>query len=318
MTRINVPLPFQYQGSKRNLAPRILDHLPRRMNRLVEPFAGSGAVSLACAARGRSGEYWLNDVNRPLSELLSFIVNRPKEIADFYQSVWRDRDADHLQHYYAIRDGFNRTGDSRLLLYLLARCVKSAVRYNGQGHFNQSPDKRRLGTHPERMRMNVAAVSMLLRGKSSFTSQDFREVFSSIRGADVVYMDPPYQGVCGTRDHRYSSGIEFDDFVAGLGDLNRRGVRYLVSYDGRSGGRSYGMPLPSHLDLVSVEIEAGRSSQATLLGRNAVTVESLYLSEPLAEELGPGRVGPPLRPVGRMRLPRPEHPERTRAIFHAA
>ena len=25
MTRINVPLPFQYQGSKRNLAPRILD-----------------------------------------------------------------------------------------------------------------------------------------------------------------------------------------------------------------------------------------------------------------------------------------------------
>ena len=84
MTRINVPLPFQYQGSKRNLAPRILDHLPRRMNRLVEPFAGSGAVSLACAARGRSGEYWLNDVNRPLSELLSLIVDRPEEVADFY------------------------------------------------------------------------------------------------------------------------------------------------------------------------------------------------------------------------------------------
>lgn len=131
-------------------------------------------------------------------------------------------------------------------------------------------------------------------------------------------MDPPYQGVCGTRDHRYSSGIEFDDFVAGLDGLNRRGVRYLVSYDGRSGGRSYGRPLPSHLDLVSVEIEAGRSSQATLLGQNAVTVESLYVSEPLAEELGPERVGPPLKPAGRVRLPRPEPPERTHVIFRAA
>ena len=318
MTRISVPLPFQYQGSKRNLAPRILDYLPRRMNRLVEPFAGSGAVSLACAARGRSGEYWLNDVNRPLSELLSLIVDQPKEIADFYRSVWRDRDADHLQHYYAIRDGFNRTGDSRLLLYLLARCVKSAVRYNGHGCFNQSPDKRRLGTHPERMRMNVAAVSMLLRGKSFFTSEDFREVFSSIRGDDVVYVDPPYQGVCGARDHRYSSGIAFDDFVAGLGDLNRRGVRYLVSYDGRSGGRSYGRPLPSHLDLVSVEIEAGRSSQATLLGRNAVTVESLYVSEPLAEELGIEEIGPSLKSAGRIRLPHSQRPERAHVIFRAA
>ena len=53
----------------------------------------------------------MNDVNRPLSELLSLIVDRPEEVADFYQSVWRDRDADHLEHYYAIRTGFNRTGD---------------------------------------------------------------------------------------------------------------------------------------------------------------------------------------------------------------
>jgi DNA adenine methylase len=37
-----------------------------------------------------------------------------------------------------------------------------------------------------------------------------------------------------------------------------------------------------------VELEAGRSSQATLLGRAEVTVESLYLSPALAERLNPG------------------------------
>lgn len=256
------------------------------MTRLVEPFAGSGAISLACAGRGRSDEYWLNDLNRPLTELLALIVNRPQEAADCYQSIWRGRAADHLRHYYSIRDRFNHTNDPRLLLYLLARCVKSSVRYNGAGQFNQSPDKRRLGTHPARMRRNIVAVSTLLRGRATFTSWDFGEVLRSVRSSDVVYLDPPYQGVGGTRDHRYSSSVSFDDFCSGLDHLNLKGVRYAVSYDGRAGDTAYGQPLPGSLDLVLMEIEAGRSSQATLLGRNATTVESLYLSQSLAEEVG--------------------------------
>ena len=105
-----------------------------------------------------------------------------------------------------------------------------------------------------------------------------------MREADVVYMDPPYQGVCGERDSRYFSGISFDDFVAQLAVLNLKNVRYLLSYDGRLGNRSYGKPLPAKLHLTLVEIEAGRSSQATLLGRDEMTVESLYLSPALAEE----------------------------------
>ena len=299
---MNAPQPFQYQGSKRNLALRILDHMPHKMDRLVEPFAGSGAISIACASKGRSREYWLNDLNRPLSELLSLIVNRPDEVADSYQSIWHDRDTGHLRHYYFIRDEFNRTDDPRLLLYLLARCVKGAIRYNGNGNFNQSPDKRRLGTNPAKMRKNIMTVSMLLRGKSIFTSHDFRDVFSSVHADDVVYMDPPYQGICHARDHRYVSGIYFDHFVAGLDYLNRKGVRYLVSYDGRLGSKSYGKQLPDHLDLVLIEIEAGRSTQATLLGQNAITVESLYLSRSLAEEVGVRKTYIPRRHHDQIRL----------------
>ncbi|MGO8699786.1 MAG: hypothetical protein ACLQVY_18960 [Limisphaerales bacterium] len=59
----------------------------------------------------------------------------------------------------------------------------------------------------------------------------------------------------------------------------------ILSYDGRSGNRSYGKPLPAKLHLKLVEIEAGRSSQATLLGRKEMTVESLSLSPALADEL---------------------------------
>lgn len=228
----------------------------------------------------------MNDYNKPLSELLGLIINQPENISDFYKATWRGEDEDALEHYYRIREDFNRTNDARLLLYLLARCVKGSVRYNSEGLFNQSPDKRRLGTRPDTMRENILGVSMLMRGKTIVTAQDYRDVLANCRETDVVYMDPPYQGVCGERDSRYLSGILFDDFVAALDQLNQRGVRYIISYDGRLGDQTYGQPLPDYLSLTLVEIEAGRSSQATLLGRLDVTFESLYLSERLSEEVG--------------------------------
>jgi len=213
------------------------------------------------------------------------IINNQKELGKSYTELWRADHEDALEHYYQVRESFNRTKDPQLLLYLLARCVKGAVRYNGEGLFNQSPDKRRLGTRPATMKANINAVSTLLRGKTIVTSLSYENVLANVRGEDVVYMDPPYQGVCGERDSRYFSGISFDDFVAQLAVLNLKNVRYLVSYDGRLGNHSYGKPLPAKLHLTLVEIEAGRSSQATLLGRDETTVESLYLSPALAEEL---------------------------------
>jgi len=282
---LNLPQPFQYQGSKRALAALILRYLPAGVTRLVEPFCGSAAVSIAAAGRARAMEFWLNDFNKPLAELLGLMINSPKELAKSYEDLWRAEHEDALEHYYQVRESFNRTGDARLLLYLLARCVKGAVRYNTEGLFNQSPDKRRLGTRPETMKANIAAISALLRGRTIVTSLSYADVLANVRPDDVVYMDPPYQGVCGERDSRYFAGISFDDFVAELGTLNHRKVRYLVSYDGRSGSRTYGKPLPAKLNLTLVEIEAGRSSQATLLGRAEMTVESLYLSPALAEEL---------------------------------
>ncbi len=213
------------------------------------------------------------------------MVNSPKELSGFYEELWREDHEDALEHYYQVRESFNRNHDPRLLLYLLARCVKGAVRYNGEGLFNQSPDKRRLGTQPKTMRKNIAVISALLKGRTMVTSISYEDVLANVRPDDVVYMDPPYQGVCGERDSRYFAGISFDGFVAELEKLNEDSVRYFVSYDGRLGSRIYGKPLPSHLNLTLVEIEAGRSSQATLLGRNEMTVESLYLSPALAEEM---------------------------------
>lgn len=282
---MKVPHPIQYQGSKRNLASTILRYFPSRFSRLVEPFAGSAAISIACAARGKANFYWINDLNKPLAELLGLIINRPAEIADFYEKIWNRQHDDSIEHYYRVREDFNRTRDPRLFLYLLSRCVKGSVRYNSDGLFNQSPDKRRYGTQPETMRENIFGVSALLKGKSVISSLEYKDVLSNVNEDDVVYMDPPYQGVCGDRDSRYFAGISYDEYILALAELNERQIRYAVSYDGRTGNKTFGKLLPDSLLLTLIELEAGRSSQATLLGRDAITVESLYLSPRLAIEV---------------------------------
>lgn len=211
-------------------------------------------------------------------ELLELIVEEPSVIEGAYTEIWNQQHSDSIEHYYQARYKFNQTNDPKILLYLLARCVKGAVRYNSEKLFNQSPDKRRKGTHPEKMRKNIEGVSRLLKGKCVFTCLDYREVLAKVEPSDFVYIDPPYQGVCGERDSRYLAGINFDDFVDSLENLNRKEIRYAVSYDGRRGNKTFGNELPSHLKLEKIEITVGRSSQATLLGRDEVTIESLYLS----------------------------------------
>lgn len=126
---------------------------------------------------------------------------------------------------------------------------------------------------------------LLLRGKALVTAHNFRDVLAAADTGDLIYMDPPYQGTSGERDSRYLAGLSFDDFVTALDGLNSRGLRYAISYDGRTGEKTYGEPLPSYLNLSLIELAAGRSTQATLLGRSDETVESLYLSPVLVAEI---------------------------------
>ncbi|MBI3922664.1 MAG: DNA adenine methylase, partial [Armatimonadetes bacterium] len=86
---MTVPHPIPYQGSKRNIAPDILRYIPANVHTFHEPFAGSAAVSLAAAARGLAEHYWLNDLNKPLVDLWSMIINSPDEIAQQYEALWK-------------------------------------------------------------------------------------------------------------------------------------------------------------------------------------------------------------------------------------
>lgn len=280
-----IPHPIPYQGSKRNLASKILEYIPQDTVCLIEPFAGSAALSLAVASYNKAEQFIINDINAPLMSLWTQILNHPEQLAKYYQQLWFAQLGRERQFYDYVRERFNIMQRPHYFLYLLARCVKAAVRYNANGEFNQSPDNRRKGRKPETMRRDILEASHLLHGKTRTLSTNYEAILHLATENDVIYMDPPYQGVSTSNDSRYISGLDHKLFIQQLQELNKRNISYLVSYDGRSGKKHYGKSLPSSLQLECLELEAGRSSQATLLGKKERTVESLYLSPALLNRL---------------------------------
>ena len=282
--RYSVPHPIPYQGSKRRLAEAILSHIePGRYTRLVEPFAGSAAITLACASKKLFESYVIGDALEPLARLWGQVIENPDALADEYERLWLRERAKPIEEYYATRAEFNADRSPGKLLYLLARCVKNAVRFNPSGEFNQSPDKRRSGTRPQMMRSELLRAHRLLAGHAQSVHADFIKLFEKAEPGDFFYLDPPYQGTSNGRDSRYVSGVTRERMIEGLEILNAKGVPFILSYDGSLGDKTYGAPLPIEL-AHQILLDVGRSSQATLNGKDEVTVESLYLSNLLKVE----------------------------------
>lgn len=282
--RYSVPHPIPYQGSKRRLAPAILSFVQKgQFRRMVEPFAGSAAITLAAAKNELCAEFVIADALRPLADLWNQVIEKPEVLSCAYRALWQSQfSGNPIERYNLIRAEFNCNHNPAMLLFLLARCVKNAVRFNPSGEFNQSADKRRTGTHPDTMEKEVAGAHKLLSGRCRALCGDFREVLRTVGPEDIVYLDPPYQGTTEGRDSRYFQGVPRAAIVELLSQLNDKGVQYILSYDGHCGARIYGEPLPAFLEAQRVLLNVGRSSQATLNGENTETVESVYLSSGLA------------------------------------
>ncbi len=279
---MKIPHPIPYQGSKRNLAADILRFFPQKIDRLIEPFAGSAAITIASAYFFKADKFVVNDINEPLINLWDKIINEPQSIIRDYHHIWNGQLGNEEEYYYQIRSSFNQTKEPKYLLFLLAKCVKAAVRYNAEGNFNQSPDKRRKGRLPENMRFDILNASNLLKDKVTFYSFDYEKILDMATESDLVYMDPPYQGTAKNGGFRYMEDLNHENFVISLHKLNKRNIPFILSYDGRTDNKTYGEELPKELNLHKIEIDAGRSSIATLHSRIERTYEAVYISNNLA------------------------------------
>lgn len=215
--------PFlKWAGGKFRLLPRIRERLPAGQ-RLVEPFVGSAAVWL-------NTEYstaLLADVNRDLIGCYQTLQRRGAAFIDDCRQYFVPEN-NQSQQYYRLRARFNATLDAweraALFVYLNRHGYNGLCRYNAAGAFNVPFGRYRRPYFPEAEMYAFWEKAQ----RATFLCQDFRTVFSTLHGGDVVYCDPPYVPLSRTAN--------FTDYTAGgFGQSDHRDLAELAEQWGVSG-----------------------------------------------------------------------------------
>ncbi len=208
------------------------------------------------------------DILEELVSLWRALQARPDDVVAHYRRHWSDRQARGGVVFDEVRTRFNAEKDPLDLLFLSRTCVNGLIRFNRAGGFNNTLHHTRPGIHPDRFAPIVAAWSRSLEGVR-FEHADFRETLADAGPQDAVFLDPPYRGNRG----RYRPGdFEPDALLATLEDLNRRGVPWMLTWDGRSGERSFDGGVPEELYRHREPLPTGNAPFPRLIARGVDAV----------------------------------------------
>jgi DNA adenine methylase len=263
--------PFiKWSGSKRSQAREIISYFPKEFDVYFEPFLGSGAVLGHLKPKKAVGA----DINKPLISLWKELQNNPKKIADDYRKKWNALQKNGHTYFYKVRAKFNKDQSPLDFLFLTRTCVNGLIRYNKNGEFNNSLHHTRKGIHPDQLEKIILEWSSTVI-KHKFIDYDYKKTTRSANERDFIYLDPPYFNT-GTR---YFGTIGYQSFLEYLNDLNKRGVRFALSYDGKRGEQSYVVDIPKNLYKRHILIHSGNSTfNKVQNGKIEKVHESLYLN----------------------------------------
>ncbi len=269
---------IKWSGSKRNVA-LLLAELFAKAETFYDPFVGSGAVLPFRSARHAIA----GDIISELINLWRCIQTDPDSVAEGYKKRWEKLQKEGYQSYYEIRNNFNKEKDPIDFLFLTRTCVNGLVRFNSKGEFNNSLHHSRPGIAPERLNKIIKAWNFAIQDVE-FNSVDYRETLQSAKKGDVVFLDPPYAANRG----RYKPGaFDLKSFFLELDRLNSLGVKWVLTFDGTSGVRTYEDVVPESIYKKKLFIKTGNAPFARLMGKSIdLVVESVYVNfQPSTETL---------------------------------
>lgn len=263
--------PFiKWSGSKQSQAQFIVSCAPANFSTYYEPFLGAGAIVGALQPQ----KAICSDINKPLIGLWKLIKNKPNLVIENYEEYWNKLQKNGYKFFYKVRDRFNQNKSPLDLLFLSRTCVNGLIRYNQRGEFNNSLHYTRKGIHPNRFAKIVLDWAQRLKN-CTFRAADYREATKKARHGDFIYLDPPYFNTQG----RYFGTINFEEFLNYLASLNKRGIKFALSYDGIRADKNYIVEIPKTLYKRHLLVPFGNSTFKKVQDKRIEKVyESLYLN----------------------------------------
>lgn len=198
--------PFlKWLGNKHRCLAEIKPLLPNNDKRLIEPFAGSGALFLSTDY----DKYILGDQNQDLINMYKILT---KEGLDFinYVKTFFITENNNEQSYYAFREEFNSTTNKRkkaaLFIYLNRHGYNGLCRYNSSGGYNVPFGRYVKPYFPD---SEMAFFSHKAQSVT-FNMYDFKKNMQLAQSGDVVYCDPPYVALSKTANFTGYTKHPFD------------------------------------------------------------------------------------------------------------
>lgn len=195
--KVYVP-PIKCQGIKTKLAPWIANHVfVQESGRWIEPFMGSGVVGFNV----RPKRAVFADINPHIINFYNAIKKggvtsaKAKTFLEAEGMLLSRKGAD---HYYAVRERFNQSGNPLDFLFLSRSCFNGVIRFNKKGRYNVP-----FGHKPERfVQAYVTKITNQINYVEtaikyydwSFVCADFRTITAEAGLQDFFYFDPPYIG----------------------------------------------------------------------------------------------------------------------------
>ncbi len=197
---------LKWPGGKFRLVPAIAAALPEGA-RLVEPFAGSGAVFL----NTHYAHCLIADANPDCIQFHQALATNGSAFITRCRALFSP-ESNSRDEYLRRRDQFNQLPQNNperaaLFLYLNRHGYNGLIRYNASGSFNVPFGRYSKPYFPETEML--AFLDKLQTATVIFSTADFRDTFRQVKKHDIVYCDPPYIPLSATANFTTYAGAVF-------------------------------------------------------------------------------------------------------------
>jgi DNA adenine methylase len=165
--------------------------------RWVEPFCGSCVVPFNVQPE----KALLCDTNVHIIRLYQDIQQgklTPGVAKAFLDAEGERLSAKGEDHYYVVRERFNRESSSLDFLFLNRSCFNGVMRFNRQGCFNVPychKKDRFAQAYVTKITNQIRRIGEVISSHDwTFAARDFRQTLADARPGDMIYADPPYAG----------------------------------------------------------------------------------------------------------------------------